>query len=700
MSTKNSFAPVLGVLVVLALAAGGLFLAGVFDGGEEPKPHGVVPETPAPSVAQAPETPSRPLVPPPSAPIAAQEFDRGRHDRGTVAFADGELGVRGIVEDSEGRGLAGADVLLIRDLGVIRSQPRDGEVLARARTGAGGAFSIPGLVLGEVYILQAAHAGHATERRHPIDPADARTLDQTIRLGPGVQVSGRVVDEHGAPIEGAEILAYEMTLQGEDLPAAERTVKSGGDGTYALAHLKGGLKRLLARKAGFATDGRNNIDLKGGDPVAGMDFTLLQGLTIRGVVRDRTSELPVKGVIVKGTPVSPLIPDTGAPPGYDGEDGAGQEAEAAEKGDDTGRAQRARKAVADPRVQMVMQKLFVSETAVTDDQGVFVLSGLLPARYTLAFKARGYLPLPSVPADAGADNLAIPMARSARIAGTVVDHETGMPLTGPFSVALVPNPDPTQIPPSFRQRFQDEQGRFEYLDARPGTQHLLAEAAGYAGGRTDPLQIAVEQQVIGITIRLLKGAEVKGSVRDTKGQPVAGVRISLGADRGSGPVNPFEKVLLMQGTSPRTKVAVTDAEGKWTIANVMPGSYKAKAEHPDHCDEETAAFAAPERGEHRAPDLVLLTGATIAGVIRTKTGEPDAKATFSVTSADPAHVFSRTVNTDAAGGFEVKGLRPGSYRAVVTTREGQVDLMQLIKSQQDPSNLVSLRDGEVRKMEL
>jgi hypothetical protein len=91
-------------------------------------------------------------------------------------------------------------------------------------------------------------------------------LPERVVLGPGSKLSGRVVDERGKPILGAEV-RVESTLPGGLFGYTPALASSSADGHFALAGLRPGRAALLVRAQGFSpyrdlltlAEGRNDV---------------------------------------------------------------------------------------------------------------------------------------------------------------------------------------------------------------------------------------------------------------------------------------------------------------------------------------------------------------------------------------------------------------------------------------------------------
>jgi hypothetical protein len=167
------------------------------------------------------------------------------------------------------------------------------------------------------------------------------------------------------------------------------------------------------------------------------------------------------------------------------------------------------------------------------------------------------------------------------------------------------------------------------------------------------------------------GGTIKGLVvRLDNAGAIAGARVTM--QLGSGV------------SSPQT--ATTDAEGRFTFMNVVPGSYRVNAQHE-------AFLGAPANGryptatsatvvmdaEFRANDLrlTLIPGGVIAGAILDPQGQPLAQQAVRVsmmgnsTLNNPAgRPPSYAMTTNDLGQFRFARLEPGQYAIAVTSQPG------------------------------
>jgi uncharacterized GH25 family protein len=120
----------------------------------------------------------------------------------------------------------------------------------------------------------------------------------TLALARGAKVSGKVVDDQGAPVAGARVVysgASDWSTQGDERKDGVVTAK---DGRFELAALPAGSWRFVARHPDHAPGTSALITLDGVTPRDGVEIRLAPGATVRGHVVD-TSGAPVASARVR-----------------------------------------------------------------------------------------------------------------------------------------------------------------------------------------------------------------------------------------------------------------------------------------------------------------------------------------------------------------------------------------------------------------
>jgi hypothetical protein len=155
--------------------------------------------------------------------------------------------IRGRVVDPEGRGLGEADVALLR----FADQPA---AVGRwtTRTDARGEYAFEALPSGRYRVVAARH-GYASRSLESTGFMDAgRDLELASGTLSGVDVvlqrsgdiTGRVLDEQGRPVAGAQVSA--QARWGERLVAVRHPSQTGSDGVYELGGLIAGDYYVMA----------------------------------------------------------------------------------------------------------------------------------------------------------------------------------------------------------------------------------------------------------------------------------------------------------------------------------------------------------------------------------------------------------------------------------------------------------------------
>ena len=142
-----------------------------------------------------------------------------------------------------------------------------------------GRFSVDDLIPGR-YRLEVAHAGSEPMRTDELTltPGERRDLG-ALALRDGFPLEGRVVDDSGAPLEGARVAA---TGGADDLGLYAVT---DGAGAFSLA-LPAGHYRLTASGPGHGS-ASTEVDVRGGVPSASITLHLARAEAIlEGLVRD------------------------------------------------------------------------------------------------------------------------------------------------------------------------------------------------------------------------------------------------------------------------------------------------------------------------------------------------------------------------------------------------------------------------------
>jgi hypothetical protein len=734
MSQQQRVATALVALLVLGgLVAGGLYF---LTADPAVAPHAPPIETRAPAAGPVAKQ-DAPLPGPatPIAPVRSEAFNP-TSDRSS---ARDTLSIGGTVVDPAGNPIAGASVELVYDFSSVVARAQEAEVRGAFTTETDGRFYFSaetclacGLNDSERYVLRVRHDDYAVERVSGVETRDPRSENRTIVLSPAAcRVVGVARDTNGAPVAGAEVRVYDLNVSSTDPDGSvERSATTAGDGSFAVKNLKPGLKKIWAVRSGYASTGRPTQSLTADRPELRVDFSMRPGHAIVGTLIAQDTGLGVVGAYVTVKPVrlgakaddpaarkraeterrrgGVLDPadlealKRNAAEGGDKEDllrrmrdakdeSARRRAEGGREDADVGEAtvtdaereghhEAARRAQESAAQQQHMQ--LTSLTFRTDGEGTFKADGLEEGAYQITVNASGYMPPPIQSAETGGAAVSFSLVPNARIRGRVTDEETGRPITA-FTVGLSPTADGAMIPHHMKKPFgppKNSDGSFEYVDVRPGTYFLIAEASGYAGGRSEQIVIGPSERREGVEIKLSRGATVVGKVVDGQGKAVGDATVSLEASsEAAGPGGPFLDIFKRQMRRD-AKETRTLPDGTYRLPNVLDGRYAVKVRHPGFGPfDDPNPFEVPKGGEVARPDVRLARGGGVRGRVLTKSGAPDPQAMVTVSSTIAGSATNqRQATTDTDGRFEVSGLAPGEYRVIVDMRGGEINLAELM----------------------
>ena len=504
------------------------------------------------------------------------------------------------------------------------------------RSRADGSFVVPGLADRAHRIDVSAPGWAATAREHlPGTTGPARLV-----LAPGARITGRITLA-GRPVAGAAV-----TIAGSGVWPPRRIV-SDDDGSYRIDGLPAGVYELAAEQGATVAEGREGLLLEAGERQE-IDLALLPGKVLRGRITDATSGEGIEGASVT---------------------------------------------VAEDALSLL------SRATRSEADGRFSVSGLRRRDHRVTVHADGYVPAPVIPHGSGDGAVAVPLQRSATIAGIVRDP-AGRPV--PDADLEVqghgPNNEPIQIsgrgrafqralraaqdgpgatpagelgvtlgtvPPiplgSWSSRpgtgaprggergaaddglRTDRGGRFRLTGIPPGEVVITALAPGFSPGETAPMSIAAAQIREGVVITLAATGRIDGRVVDSAGDGVPDLRVTLADDQGD--------IVASTMADDDGVFAFPDCHGDLEVAA--------------HVGAEEVAAAATHVGAGETVEVTLTVAGVsqgISGRVTDDRGFPIAGARVSVTPTDggPARTRSGASTTD--GTFTVAGLPPPPYR--------------------------------------
>jgi 5-hydroxyisourate hydrolase-like protein (transthyretin family) len=300
-------------------------------------------------------------------------------------------------------------------------------------------------------------------------------------------------------------------------------------------------------------------------------------------------------------------------------------------------------------------------------------------------------------------DFSLQLVRTARVEG-VVTASGASPQNA--DVLMLPSVLEMTGPPmlAFNRARPDAAGRFSYSGVAPGRYTITARMA--ANQLWAAAEVVVDgENVSGVALDLQPGLTISGRVvlEGTGGTPpnLSSARVSL-TPGGKG------MMLIDKGASTEARV---DAQGRFTLTNVVPGKYRFDAQLGPAWTFKSAVvngrdsldFPFEVSASDRIGEAVLtFTDQTpeVTGTLQDASGRPAPDFTIVVFPADKSYWSAmrriRTARPATDGRFVVRGLPAGEYRiaALVDLAPGEAGDPEVLDQLVQASVAFALRDGE------
>ena len=397
---------------------------------------------------------------------------QGSFDLGAIVLNPGAR-LAGRVVDPGGKPVPDAEVFLVDRLPA--PEPPKG-TKPGAVTGRDGSFALDDLQRGVPVHLQVKADGYLVKEVRGVRPPGSGPV--VVRLEPAAVLSGRVVDEEGDAVSGAEIgLTWQAILEDDPLRRSvgkpvERSVLSNAEGRFEIADTPRGEVRLTVTAQGFIPAEEAKLTVPRPDSAPELTFVLRRGSRLEGRVTT-TAGKPVPDVRISIDPGS----------------------------------------------------------ARSDAEGLYVLDGLEPGRQEVrVFHPHYRNRMRSITIAEGTNRLDIELEAGVEVSGRVIDSE-GKPVAA-AEVELV-----TLDRSELRQHRArtGEDGAFLLEPVASGRYRLQASASGRAPAELDKPVVVANQPVEGLEVVLRQGATVSGRVLGLSPEELAAVTVTARGERAERP---------------------------------------------------------------------------------------------------------------------------------------------------------------------
>jgi hypothetical protein len=200
-----------------------------------------------------------------------------------------QASVVGIAIDAESRPMPGAEVSVVRLIGVKREMHTEPRRVDPVVTDDSGRFRIHVDAPSMVTLVARAGPLQTAKRAVHVDPGEESAVE--LRVPGAFAVSGRVVRADGSPVAEAKVRVAGWDW--EEVPE----ILSGADGSFTLALTEAGTYELMAVSKGLVTGSVVQVTLSAEEPHVSADIPLLPAGHLSGRVLWSTGEPVARATI-------------------------------------------------------------------------------------------------------------------------------------------------------------------------------------------------------------------------------------------------------------------------------------------------------------------------------------------------------------------------------------------------------------------
>lgn len=281
----------------------------------------------------------------------------------------------------------------------------------------------------------------------------------------------------------------------------------------------------------------------------------------------------------------------------------------------------------------------IQQTVLSDKEGYFALSGLMPGKYKITATAHSYqfytktiTVYSSEPTTLTCDLTHSPGS----VKGIIIDDDE-RPLAK-ASVTIL------QGETMISQSLTDEQGRYYLDNLQEGLYQIIVEAKTY--------------QTSSSTVHVTTGKETENTIT-VKAKPACIKGIIVEALSGARTPDVY---IILKNTKGYSKTIATDQKGNFVFDMLPPGTYTLETSAPKFETSTTSVKIGPEQETELVLSLMAQKASIAGDAVDAETNE--ALINAEITLWQEGHVIT-ILRTNEAGHFSIFDLAPGSYSLVI-----------------------------------
>jgi hypothetical protein len=574
-----------------------------------------------------------------------------------------EAGVTGWVRSPDGSPFAGAKVTVEVPAAQLMARVQGQLDLPETYSAEDGSFRLTGLGEGNVSLV-GTHADYASSEAVPVSIAPgAVTKDVEIRLRRGGTLTGMVYDREGKPLSGGQVILQAPTMVETNL---RRTDEAG---TFRFEKLRPGGWTVVAMLAEVGVAESDDDTGEEGDMSRFLENMLFSPVEIRDGEETHVvlGEPPKDPVAVTGRVTHAGKPVQRGIVSFVPEGGSGFQDMKMNQSDEDGRFE----------VRLNGPGRYLVSVQVTGESGVqqnsVEFSETVPEEETHWIE------------------LALPLGRiSGRVFGPEGDALENARVSLFYDGAISLG---SFLGGQYAEATTDGGGRYAFEFVRPGTYCVGAGGTPFGGafgthsevGRSlqNGIRIGEDEAVDGIDFRLTKAGELRGTVRDASGSPVANAALFLRDEGGR----------LLE----RFSLTASATDGSFQYTGLAAGSYEVVARSKEQASATSPSVRVTE-GQTSQVEVMLAQGTVLVVEVADKDGAP-ASASISVRDGrgrEWTGMIAFTDMTDLTKGFDMSVMRigpipPGSYTVEARASDGRSTKKPINLDGSDAERSVKLR---------